>query len=247
MEHGAPCTPCEWAALADRDLRAIRMIVSFIAAGLSFGVFRYIYHDYLAMAPELGQNPRCRIPLDACTPEFGSRVVSSLHCVTAVTLAVLYLAGLVSEGYWLLCLNISVGYLVHDLLLVSTEARVRNVNDVIHHVAFITVITFADSYPYQMARGILAETSLPFLYAGWAMLRLQLTHSYKKTFWTCSVVGVLLFFIFRVVNFTQLVYYSYYHASMLVTCAGGALAGLNYYWFAKLVKIALKVPSPCPG
>lgn len=171
-------------------------------------------------------------------PGFASRFVSAVHCCVIVPCACLFLAGWISEPTWLTCITATIGYLIHDLELVLFEPTLHKAEDVVHHISFLTILAFASNYPHQLARGIFAEAALPPLYCSYTIIKLRRTREYRKTFWAASVVGVLFFFVFRVLNFTLLMCQAIYENNIPETTAGAVLSILNYVWFAKLLQKA---------
>lgn len=195
-------------------------------------LFRGLYCAYMNCAPR-----------SIRTPGLGSRAISSLHCVIVVALAGSFLAGVASETDLLLGRYVTTGYLAHDLWLVLWEPELRKMEDIVHHVAFFTVLPGAHLFPYCYARGMLSETSLPFLYTSYALIKLNRVKTRPILFWSVSILGVVMFFIFRVINFTALMYHVYYNHTVPVIVAGTALTALNYYWFYKLLSKCESAPS----
>lgn len=195
-------------------------------------LFRGLYCAYMNCAPRAIR-----------TPGLGSRAISSLHCVIVVALAGSFLAGVISETDLLLGRYVTTGYLAHDLWLVLREPELRKMEDIIHHVAFFTVLPGAHLFPYCYARGMLSETSLPFLYTSFFMIKRQRDKQYPKIFAIVSACGLIAFLIFRVVNFTALMPHVYRNHTTPVVIAGAALTGLNYYWFYLLGKKAVQAIS----
>jgi hypothetical protein len=210
----------------DTNERALPLVLMFLC------LFRGSYLVYMSCAPRAIR-----------TPGLGSRVVSSLHCIIVVALAGSYLAGAISSPELLVGRYITVGYLSHDLWLVLREPSLRKMEDIVHHVAFFTVLPGAHLYPYYYARGMLAETSLPFLYTSYGLIKLNRVKTMPILFWSVSILGVVMFFVFRVINFTTLMHHVYYNHTWPVIIAGAALTGLNYYWFCKLLTKCESSPS----
>jgi hypothetical protein len=169
------------------------------------------------------------------TPGFGSRFVSSLHCAILVSGAISYLAGAIGESTWLWGRHVTAGYLVHDFVLMVQQPSIRTKEDLCHHLAFLACLAYAHIDPVMYARGMLAEISLPFLYIGWAIIKLDKVKTRPLMFWVNSIVGVVLFFVFRVLNFTLLMWQIWHAFDSVVILAGAFLTAINYYWFAKLL------------
>lgn len=184
------------------------------------------------------------VPPAVRAPNFGSRFVSSIHCVGIVSLASLYIAGEIADETLLWGRYLSAGYLIHDYTLMIEEPSIRVTEDLVHHIAFLAVLPFAHPFPDMYARGMLSEASLPFLYTSWAIIKLQKLPKYRTAFWVNSIIGVIMFFVFRVVNFTLLMVHVWHHYNALVIVASAAITALNYFWFGKLLAKALSPASP---
>lgn len=191
--------------------------------------FRSLYQMFIAVAP-----PAIR------TPGFGSRFVSSMHCIIVVIMACLFMAGTISDDSWLWARHITAGYLIHDLDLMWEQPSIRTPADICHHLAFLACLTSAHIDPQLYARGMLSEVSLPFLYTSWCFIKLNRVKVYPRIFWITSIIGAILFFVFRVLNFTQLMWYVWHEHSNVVITAGTMLTVLNYVWFYKLVQKAVQ-------
>ena len=218
------CLPAAGHAVEQRH--PMILILSFLC------LFRGMYIAYMQYAPA-----RVR------TPGLGSRAISSLHCVIVVALAGVFLVGEIPAPTLLLGRYVTIGYLVHDLTLVLREPSLRKTEDIVHHVAFFIVLPYAHTYPYYYARGMLAETSLPFLYTSFAMIKLNKVKVLPILFWSVSIMGVIMFFLFRVINFTTLMHHVYYNYTWPVIVASATLTALNYFWFYKLLAKVESSPS----
>jgi hypothetical protein len=106
----------------------------------------------------------------------------------------------------------------------------------IHHlILFIgTYNYYVILYPYQIALALLSETSNQFLYIGWFLIKKNLKNT--MIFKINGIILLILFFLFRVINFTYLSFFIFTNCSFYENILFLPITLLNYYWFFLLVK-----------
>ena len=96
---------------------------------------------------------------------------------------------------------------------------------------------FISIYPEQTAFGLLAESTNLHLYIGWLLIK----KGKDKTWYfnTNAVILLLMFLVFRVINFTYLFIFTNQKWSYQEPLAVLPIMLLNYYWFGLLLHKAL--------
>ena len=104
-----------------------------------------------------------------------------------------------------------------------------------HHIVLLAGLYTNNLYlyPQYYANGLLAEITNPFLYIGWFLVKKKWTHN--LVFVINGLLLLILFFIYRVLNFTHLfiigLTISKNHSDYLLMLT---IMMLNIYWFLKL-------------
>ncbi len=91
--------------------------------------------------------------------------------------------------------------------------------------------------------GFLSELSTPFLNCGWLMWHYKKNKKYKRLFNLNNFTIITLYFFTRIVNFTYINWYLYHNNpsfTYYVLPPIGLLTIMNYFWFYKLCKLAIK-------
>lgn len=168
-----------------------------------------------------------------CTPAFLSRYISSAHAVALVALAAAPRA-----PWWpAAACAIPLGYLAHDALLLLAEPSLWDPVMLGHHLAFAALVAVGpESYPNYTAWGFLAETAVPFLNLGWAMVKTGADKSHPRAFRAVSAAVLLTFFVFRVCTFAAFVATAVMLGDWYMAAPMAALTAMNWSWFAILLR-----------
>ena len=174
-------------------------------------------------------------------PKLASLVCSSTHAILITFSSALYLTRRVklSTYYNLLC--ISIAYFIFDTVTLPlyTGGKSETIFMIIHHTAVLLGITaYSRKFPCIVAQALLAETSQPFLYTGWFLMKMNLEDT---PFCKVMVAMTLITWaIFRVVSFT-IIYRSLYkrRAPIGEYIVFTPVVLMSYLWFGKLVMKAI--------
>ena len=85
-----------------------------------------------------------------------------------------------------------------------------------------------------MAIALLSEISNQFLYFGWFLIKKKLENT--LLFKINGIILLILFFIFRVFNFTYFSFFIFQNCSFFENIIFLPITLLNYYWFVLLIK-----------
>lgn len=168
------------------------------------------------------------------------KIVSVAHTFLTVPIATAYLLNMATLETWLLTQQITMGYLIYDGMYLLLFARMFNKPDdtamLVHHLSFYLGINLLPvDYQRLVAMAYLAEISNPFLYLSWYLYKSGYHVSRPRLFKYVAVLLILSFFVFRICNFSNLVF-AVAKASYMGAILGSALWTLNVVWFYKLVK-----------
>jgi len=172
------------------------------------------------------------------TPPFLSRYASCAHA-----LALVALGGLRSQAdpaQWLeLAYAVPLGYLAHDTHLLLTEASIWDGPTVAHHFVFACLVWFVPAkYPEMTGEAFMAEISLPFLHAGWAMIKTGADRRHPQVFNAVSAALLATFLWFRVRAFTGFLLEAFDRSEWFICAPLLVLVALNWYWFGVLLNKA---------
>lgn len=190
------------------------------------------------------------------------RATSSVHAAVMFVLSLYYWTRLNSDvaihsdvsEYEGFLLDIMLGYIVYDTIVEIISTWDKEV--MLHHVlGTITMLTtrmlgcgVASHYVMMI---FLAEASTPFLHVAWLLNSMKMNHTVVFQF--TVVMLILNFFIFRVLLGPFALYHmwtdqtnlwdgiEWFYWINLFVVAGFTL--LNFFWFHKLISIALKKPK----
>lgn len=174
--------------------------------------------------------------------QYNSRYCSNIHAIIIFLYSFIYCYIYDFDVIYNNLINgISVGYLIFD----SYRAiKYKELEYIIHHLVVISAIfptilnemnqyQLPEYYHYLIARAFLSESSTIFLNNCWLLIKQNKKSSTEFIF--NSIMLLILFLVFRVINFTlifyrliQLEYYSYLSLHVPLTI-------LNYIWFYKLM------------
>lgn len=170
-----------------------------------------------------------------------SRVVSSTHAVILSFFSFLYLSKIISYDYWTSFLPVCSSFGMFDLTLVTIHYptfKKGYVPILIHHTLLIfgpLLVTQHNSY--VMAQSFLFEVTVPILDFSWYLYHTNNNES--VLFKINAMVGIISFFIFRIVNnfylLTQSVRFNIIFQFVTVS-----FMLLNIYWFYFLTKLFMR-------
>lgn len=173
---------------------------------------------------------------DPFVGELASRIVSVVHTFVVVPVAIGYLLGGAPVDTWYRAQHLTMGYLIYDATYLTgtslSYALPLEKMMLAHHVSFfLGLILLPTQYQSYVAMAYLAELTNPFLYAGWFMYKTGLDRKEPKLFAANAVILLVIFFIFRVLNFTVLLYIVVDKSWICtVLCAMLWVAQLKWFW-----------------
>lgn len=171
-----------------------------------------------------------------------SRIIASIQAVVTSSWSVLLICGLIEPQKFLDYQPYVIGYLLFDLIYISTNYQLRkSVSKAmyIHHLLFLYFATLEiENIPYDIARAYLAEISNPLLHYCY-----YLHQTGQKIKWA-GVATLVVYLVARIINFTELLYQATFagrtETNRFIQLCIISLTLMNYYWFWLLIKIFLK-------
>jgi|TARA_B110000285_G_scaffold1742_1_gene1837 hypothetical protein len=168
-----------------------------------------------------------------------TRIVGSIHAFIITYYTCNYLTNNIGYHEWAMCLPISSAYGLLDITVLTVNYKYfkKGYRAIcLHHLILIFgPLTITPEYGMLCSRHYLFEITVPILDMSWYLYRTKQTASlvYKVN----SVLTVILFFIFRIMNGGYLVY-TLGTAHQYMALAGTlTFLGLNIYWFKSLVSV----------
>lgn len=176
-----------------------------------------------------------------------SYINSSVHASILGGVVSLYLLDMVSYIWLENVFRFSIGYLLADIIYLFDDtinydlSIVYTMLMIIHHILTINyenIIFIIDDNlvvlaRYILARFFLAELALIPLNYSWYLINTKQEKTLKFTF--ASSFTVISYFVFRVINFTELFYQLYMLEHYFYLFIGLPIGIMNYYWFYKLI------------
>ena len=172
---------------------------------------------------------------------------SAIHATYLAIMSSLYIYNYCNDNYLSFAFKISIGYYLTDCsYIIKTEMLKYKLNMdsiliMIHHLVVIyyelvminKTTPLYNDYIYYMSKVFMCEYSvLPLNYC-WYLVNTNQAHTRK--FIISSAITLLLFFITRVVNFTNIIIEIYYDGLIEIAYVGLLVAFINYFWFYKLL------------
>lgn len=177
-----------------------------------------------------------------------TRIVSCCHSVVLAILSYLYLSG--GDTYNHLSYDMSyipVGYCLADMIniLSSSESfQDTGLEVYIHHGLFMYFASmWTHRVPTIMATGLLAEISNLPLYISFILHKTGMKREYPWAFSISGILTVVTYFIFRVANFTRVMWILSRDTnvdSWPPMLGFMTLAAFNYYWFYRIIQVFRK-------
>ncbi|MHB1952640.1 MAG: TLC domain-containing protein [Sulfobacillus sp.] len=168
-----------------------------------------------------------------------TRCASTLHAIVAFTVAVHYL--LVPDLRLVSFVRpMTLSYCIYDVA-VNVFAGTASFWEVIfHHSVFgYIVVQVLPLLPGPVMRGYLCEVTNPFLNYGYYCIKAKKTRG--VAFCLCALAVFSTFLVFRVLNFTAILWEHRKSSESLGFVLGAAVTLLNYYWFARICVKTLEV------
>jgi len=162
-------------------------------------------------------------------------IISCIHANVICFLSFLFLLNIIDFSLWIHCLDIIRGYIFYDTINILYN-NPYDYQMLIHHLLFFvgSYNNYILKYPSQMALGLLSEISNQFLYFGWFLIKNNFQNT--KLFQINAIILLILFFIFRVLNFSYMSFFILQHCSTFENLMFLPITLLNFYWFYLLFK-----------
>jgi hypothetical protein len=170
--------------------------------------------------------------------EAKTRIVGSIHALIITYYTCIYLTNNIGYREWTMCLPISSAYGLFDISVLTVNYKYfkKGYRAIcVHHLILIFgPLSITPDYGVICSRHYLFEITVPILDISWYLYRTKQTSLvYKVT----SVLTIILFLIFRIMNGAYLVYeLGTAHQYIMLVCALTFLS-LNIYWFKCLVGV----------
>ena len=174
-----------------------------------------------------------------------SKINSCINASLAVGYSISYLCGFNQIKNMEQCVLILRGYLIYDTINILYYPRYFDLaTTFVHHISLFGasyVNLYDDSNAYYLARGLMGELTNFFLYFGWFLLKFNMDKT--KIFKINAYVLIILFFIVRASNYTQLLWEIFQIHSFFTILPILILSSLNNYWFYKLAKKGVEMKT----
>lgn len=169
---------------------------------------------------------------------FSTRVNSIIHSFNIFFISNNIITGKITSEEFLEKINITRAYLLYDMLIMIYYYEFHLPNFfimMVHHSLFFCGLFFdtVNQYPVLLAHGLTAEITNPFLYLGWYLIKMKKTNIF--VFKLDSIILVLLFFLYRVINFIQLFLIGIAEKKWVETFIFFIIMDMNLLWFIKLI------------
>jgi hypothetical protein len=160
---------------------------------------------------------------------------SCIHANIIYISSFLFLINVIDFSIWIHCLDIIRGYCFYDIFFIIYQ-NPYDYQMIFHHIIFFvaTYNSYIYIYPYKMAFGLLSEISNQFLYFGWFLIKKKLDNT--LLFQINGIILLILFFIFRVLNFTNFSFFIFEYCGIFECLMFLPVTLLNYYWFSLLLR-----------
>lgn len=175
--------------------------------------------------------------------EYNSRYLSSIHAIiiTIISFYNCFINRILNQNMDMF-FSLSLGYAIFDTY---RALKKKETEFIIHHLIMIVslfpivlnyynIFILNHLYYYYISRAFLSESSTIFLNNCWLLIKEN-----KKSgieFKINSFMLIILFFLFRIVNFTNIIFSIYYTKYSMFLLLHIPLTILNYIWFYKLIK-----------
>jgi len=174
------------------------------------------------------------------TPLYGSRINASIFSFITSLLSIYYILTNTNESSATLISIICFSYLITDTCHHTINSTLTK-QDIVHHLMMAIAITTSYNlgHYWYLILGTTSEISTPFLhYCYYCKMEYKTKHS---SFIASSIMLITSYFIFRILNFSYIVYTSWNADVTSIYTSMGILLILNIYWFVLLLRIAIKV------
>jgi hypothetical protein len=178
--------------------------------------------------------------------ERNTRFISTIHCNLMIAFSVMYLAGKITQKQYEASLIISYLYLLWDSIATIYHWKSFGLSPIInllhHGLFFVWLIclnlTNDPYYTELYAWGYLMEISTVILNIAWMSREVYGKNS--KITLGFGLMGLLAFFLFRMILLPYLIYKFNIKNSMIILVSG-IFYILFSYWFYKMIKIVQKL------
>jgi hypothetical protein len=168
-----------------------------------------------------------------------TKINSIIHANIIVILSILFSFNIISVDTWAYWLNITRAYCLYDSLLILYYNP--NKLMILHHFLLFygTYSSFILKFPFQVAQGLLCESSNQHLHFGWFLIK----KGKEKTlgFKINALILLVEFFLFRFLNFIYLTLFSLFYCDKIEFFILSLVTIMNIYWFSLLIKKAFKI------
>lgn len=176
--------------------------------------------------------------------EARTRVLGTIHAIILTSAASCYYFNYIDYNDWLRFVPISSAFGLFDITILTLNYKLFKKHYFaisIHHLIIVNgplLITQENSR--HILHAYMFETTVPFIDIGWYLYNAKLTNTIF--FKINTLFAVLMFFFFRVIGNSYIVY-KVYKGDIVITILTLQFLFLNVYWFKSLMDTVLKVKS----
>lgn len=171
-----------------------------------------------------------------------TRIFSSLHAIILSTWSISYLINIIDYPLWTRCLPVSAAFGTFDLYLITSNYKYFKKDYITissHHLVLIGgPLLITEKYSQICSQTYLFELTVPILDISWYLYNTGLNNTLFFKF--NSVVTVLLFLVFRIINNSYLVLAVLYNQQYILSLVGLFFLYINITWFKALLNVFLK-------
>ena len=204
-------------------------------------IWGFIYHSVCKL--EQKYNLLKQLPQEKHV-EARTRILSTIHAVILTSSTTCYYFNYIDYNHWLRFVPLSSAFGVCDMTVLTMnykDFKKHYPATCVHHliVIFATML-ITEENSRAILHAYMFEITVPFLDLSWYLYNAKITDTI--IFKINTVVAVILFFFFRVVNSLYIVY-MVHNGDVRITLFILQFLFLNVYWFNTLVGVVLKIKS----
>lgn len=176
--------------------------------------------------------------------EARTRILATINAVILTSSATCYYCNYIDYNHWLCFVPLSSAFGLYDMTVLTINYKDFKKNypaTCVHHfIVIFAPMLITEENSRAVLHAYMFETTVPFLDLSWYLYNAKITDTIF--FKINTLVAVIIFFFFRVVNSLYIVYIVHKEGVMIMLFALQFLF-LNVYWFNTLVDVVLKIKS----
>lgn len=176
--------------------------------------------------------------------EARTRILSTINAVILTSSTTCYYFNYIDYNHWLRFVPLSSAFGVCDMTVLTMnykDFKKHYPATCVHHfIVIFAPMLITEETSHAILRAYMFETTVPFLDLSWYLYNVKITDT--LFFKINTLVAVILFFFFRVVNSLYMLY-MVHKGDVRITLFVLQFLSLNVYWFNTLVGVVLKIKS----